>query len=249
MGERTTPVGVPYRLTGSLTGADGEPLPSMPVTIKVDGQPEAVLHTDAQGGFAWETVFNEATEATVDIGFPGNTELGPSQTRWAVTAATPEIAVEPPEPVARGDALMLRGTVSVGGRPIPNTPVTVDGVQLGRTDANGAFALPFQVPAGTTLGTMPLELAAPALNAAATVLAPVMSATSLLVTPLERLIHGRPLPVEAQLVDDQGVGIPNATIHDGQGGTGITGLDGVAKFFLTALEGADLSEILTTFQV
>ena len=247
-GERTTPVGVPYRLTGTLTGADGEPLPSMPVTISVDGQPEATLHTDAQGGFAWETVFNEATESTVDINSPGNTELGPSQTRWAVTAATPEIEMEPPEPVARGDALMLRGTVSVAGRPVPNTPVTVDGEQLGLTDANGAFALPFDVPAGSALGMMPLELAAPALNAAATVLAPVMSATSLIITPLERLISGRPLPVDAQLLDDQGRGIPNATIHDGQGGTAITGLDGIAKFFLTMKEGTDLTETLTTFK-
>ena len=247
-GERTTPVGVPYRLTGTLTGADGEPLPSMPVTINVDEQPEVILHTDAQGGFAWETVFNEATEATVDISFPGNTELGPSQTRLPVTAATPEIEMEPPEPVARGDDLMLRGTVSVGGQPVPNTPVTVDGEQLGLTDANGDFALPFLVQADSALGMMPLELAAPALKAAATVLAPVMSATSLLVTPLERLIPGRPLPVEARLLDDQGMGIPNATIHDGQGGTAITGLDGIAKFFLTMPEGADLSEILTTFR-
>ena len=247
-GERTTPVGVPYRLTGTLTGADGEPLPSMPVTISVDGQPEATLHTDAQGGFAWETVFNEATESTVDINSPGNTELGPSQTRWAVTAVTPEIEMEPPEPVARGDALMLRGTVSVAGRPVPNTPVTVDGEQLGLTDANGAFALPFDVPADSALGMMPLELAAPALNAAATVLAPVMSATSLIITPLERLISGRPLPVDAQLLDDQGRGIPNATIHDGQGGTAITGLDGIAKFFLTMKEGTDLTETLTTFK-
>ena len=247
-GERTTPVGVPYRLTGTLTGADGEPLPSMPVTISVDEQPEATLHTDAQGGFAWETVFNEATEATVDISFPGNTELSPSQTRLPVTAATPEIEMEPPEPVARGDALTLRGTVSIGGRPVPNTPVTVGGEQLGLTDANGAFALPFHVPADAALGMMPLELAAPALKAAATMLAPVMSATSLLVTPLEGLIPGRPLPVEAQLLDDQGRGIPNATVHDGQGGTAITGLDGIAKFFLTMPEGADLSEILTTFR-
>lgn len=247
-GERTTPVGVPYRLTGALTGADGEPLPSMPVTVNVDEQPEATLHTDAQGRFAWETVFNVATEATVDISFPGSTELSPSQTRLPVTAATPEIEMEPPEPVARGDSLMLRGTVSVGGRPVPNTPVTVGGEQLGLTDANGAFTLPFHVPAGTALGMMPLELAAPALKAAATVLAPVMSATSLLVTPLERLIPGRPLPVEARLLDDQGMGIPNATIHDGQGGTAITGLDGIAKFFITMQEGADLSETLKTFK-
>ena len=247
-GERTTPVGVPYRLTGTLTGADGEPLPSMPVTISVDGQPEATLHTDAQGGFAWETIFNEATETTVDISFPGNTELDPSQTRWPVTAATPEIEMEPPEPVARGDSLILQGTVTVGGRPVPDTPVTVDGEQLGLTDANGAFALPFDVPADSALGMMPLELAAPALNAAATVLAPVMSATSLIVTALERLIPGGPLPVEAQLLDDQGRGIPNATIHDGQGGTAVTGLDGIARFFLTMREGADLSETLTTLK-
>ena len=39
-------MGVPYRLTGSLTGAADEPLPSMPVTINVDGQPEAILHTE-----------------------------------------------------------------------------------------------------------------------------------------------------------------------------------------------------------
>ena len=246
-GESTTPVGVPYRLTGTLTGADGEPLPSMPVTISVDGHPEANLQTDAQGGFAWETVFNEATEATVDISSPGNAELGPSQTRWPVTAATPEIELEPPEPVARGDALMLRGTVSVGGRPVPNTPVTLGGEQLGLTDANGSFALPFDVPGDSALGMMPLELAAPALNAAAMVLAPVMSATTLIVTPLERLISGRPLPVAAQLLDDRGVGIPNATVHDGQGGTAITGLDGIAKFFLTMQEGADLSETLTNF--
>ena len=247
-GERTTPVGVPYRLTGTLTGDDAKPLPSMPVTINVDGQPESTLHTDAQGGFAWETVFNEATETTVDISFPGSTELGPSQTRWPVTAATPKIEMEPPEPVARGDALMLRGTVSVGGGPVPNTPVTVGGEQLGLTDANGSFALPFHVPVDSALGMMPLELAAPALNAAAMVLAPVMSATSLIVTPLERLIPGRPLPVAAQLLDDRGMGIPNATIHDGQGGTAITGLDGIAKFFLKMQEGADLSETLSTFE-
>ena len=96
---------------------------------------------------------------------------------------------------------------------------------------------------------MPLELAAPALNAAAIVLAPVMSATALIVTPLERLISGRPLPVAAQLLDDRGMGIPNATVHDGQGGTAITGLDGIAKFFLTMQEGADLSETLTNFGV
>ena len=76
-----------------------------------------------------------------------------------------------------------------------------------------------------------------------------MSATSLLIKPLEELRLGRPLPVEAQLLDDQGMGIPNATIHYGQGGTGITGPDGVAKLVLPALEGMDLSGNPDDFQV
>ena len=260
-GARTAPVGVPYRLTGTLTGTDGQPLSSMPVTIEVDGQPEAILNTDAQGGFAWETVFNEATEATVDVGFPGDAEFSPSQTQLPVTVATPEIVVEPPSPVARGDTLMLEGTVSVGGQPVPNTPVTVDGEVMGRTDANGGFSLPFTVPLGTPLGSMPLGLGAPALmgnapgsmppglgapnlSGSSTVLATIMSATSLLLKPLEGLSLERPVPVEAQLLDDQGVGVPDATIDCGDGVTGVTNSDGVANLVLTPLEGADLSETL-----
>ena len=254
-GDRIAPVGVPYRVTGTLTGADDQPLSSMPVTIEVDGQPEAILNTDAQGGFAWETVFNEATEATVDVGFPGNAEFEPSQTRLPVTVATPQIVVEPPSPVARGDTLMLEGTVSVGGQPVPNTPVTVDGEVMGRTDANGGFSLPFTVPLGTPLGSMPLGLGAPALmgnapgsmppglgapnlSGSSTVLATIMSATSLLLKPLEGLSLGRSVPVEAQLLDDQGVGVPDATIDCGDGVTGVTNSDGVANLVLTPLEGA-----------
>ena len=260
-GARTAPVGVPYRVTGTLTGADDQPLSSMPVTIEVDGQPEAILNTDAQGGFAWETVFNEATEATVDVGFPGDAEFSPSQTQLPVTVATPEIVVDPPSPVARGDTLMLEGTVSVGGQPVPNTPVTVDGEVMGRTDANGGFSLPFTVPLGTPLGSMPLGLGAPALmgnalgsmppglgapnpSGSSTVLATIMSATSLLLKPLEGLSLGRSVPVEAKLLDDQGVGVPDATIDCGDGVTGVTNSDGVANLVLTPLEGADLSETL-----
>ena len=243
-GDRIAPVGVPYRVTGTLTGADDQPLSSMPVTIEVDGQPQAILNTDAQGGFTWETVFNEATESTVDVGFPGNAEFEPSQTRLPVTVATPEIVVEPPNPVARGDTMMLEGTVSVGGQPVPNTPVTVDGEQLGRTDANGNFALPYTVPLGTPLGSMPLGLGAPALSGSSTVFAAIMSATSLLLTPLEGLSLGRAMPVAARLLDDRGVGIPDATIDCGDGVTGVTGPDGVANLVLPPLEGEDLSENL-----
>ena len=255
------PAGAPYRLTGTLTGTDDTPLSSMPVTIEVDGQPEAILNTDAQGGFTWETVFNEATESTIDVGFPGDAEYDPSQTRLPVTVATPEIVVAPPNPVARGDTLTLEGTVSVAGQPVPNTPVAVDGEVMGRTDANGGFSLPFTVPLGTPLGSMPLGLGAPALmgnapgsippglgapnlSGPSTVLATIMSATSLLLKPLEGLSLGRSVPVEAQLLDDQGVGVPDATIDCGDGVTGVTNSDGVANLVLTPLEGADLSETL-----
>ena len=239
-----SPVGAPYRLTGTLTGTDGRPLSSMPVTIEVDGQPEAILNTDAQGGFAWETVFNEATESTIDVSFAGNAEYDPSQTRLPVTVATPEIVVQPPNPVARGDTLTLEGTVSVAGQPVPNTPITVDGEQLGRTDANGNFALAYGVPPGTPLGALPLGLAVPAWSGSSTVFAAIMSTTSLLLKPLERLSLGRMVPVEAQLLDDQGVGVPDATIDCGDGVTGVTDSDGVANLVLTPLEGEDLSQNL-----
>ena len=238
------PVGVPYRLTGTLTGADDRPLSSVPVTIEVDGQPQAILNTDARGGFAWETVFSEASESTVDVGFPGNAEYGPVQTELPVTVATPEFVVEPPDPVARGDTLMLEGNVSVGGQPVPNTPVTVDGQQLGRTDANGNFALPFMVPFGTPLGSMPLGLGLPALDGSSTAFASIMSATSLLLKPLERMRPGQAVPVEATLLDDQGVGVPDATIDCGDGVTAVTGPDGVANLVLPPLEGEELSQSL-----
>ena len=242
--ERTTSVGVPYRTPGTLTGADDQPPPSMPVTIEVDGRPEATLNTDAQGGSTRETVFNEATESTVDVGFADNAEFDPSQTRLPVAVPTPEIVVKPPNPVARGNTLMLEGTVSVAGQPVPNTPVTVGGEQLGRTDADGNFALPYTVPMGTPLGSLPLGLGAPALGGSSTVLAAIMSTTSLLLKPLERPSLGRSVPVEAQLLDDQGVGVPDATIDCGDGVTGVTGADGVANLALTPSEGKDLSETL-----
>ncbi len=100
------------------------------------------------------------------------------------------------------------------------------------------------VPPGTPLGSLPLGLGAPALSGSSTVLAAIMSTTSLLLKPLERLSLGRSVPVEAQLLDDQGVGVPDATIDCGDGVTGVTNSDGVANLVLTPLEGANLSETL-----
>ena len=179
-------------------------------------------------------------------GFPGNAELNQSQTWWPIAGGKPEIVVETPEPVGRGEALTLRGTVSAGSQPVPNTAVTVDGEQLARTDANGAFALRYPVTPDAALGTMPLELSAPALQATTTVLGVVKSATSLVVRLLERVTPGGPFQVEAKLLDDQGAGIPNATIHYGDGATATTGPDGVAKLLLPALEEEELPEVPLT---
>ena len=111
------------------------------------------------------------------------------------------------------------------------------------TDAGGAFDIQYPVPPGAELGRMPLELAAPELNAATTVNAEVKSATSLDITPVEPVKAGEPLRAEARLLDENGVGIPNAALHFGDGETATTGPDGVAELVLPAPEQEDLSAV------
>ena len=236
---------IPYGSAGQFLPAGGyaEQIDSLrqtglPAFLGSSQEPDmgAVERTDEDSG-SGDLQTGEAAAASND-GSP------PQTARLPVTVATPEIMVEPPNPVTRGDTLMLEGTVSVAGQPIPNTPITVDGEQLGRTDANGNFAMPYQVPPGTPLGALPLGLAVPAWSGSSTVFAAIMSTTSLLLKPLEGMSLGRMVPVEAQLLDDQGVGVPDATIDCGDGVTGVTDSDGVANLVLMPSEGEDLSETL-----
>ena len=232
-GELFHAVGAPYRLSGSLASLNGRPLSSLPVTISMAGRPTTTLQTDTEGGFAWETVFDAPTEANVTIDFAGNADLEPFRQIWPITVGAPEIIVEPPEPVARGDTLPLRGVVVVGSQLASDIDINVNGATAVRTNSAGAFVLRHPVPSDAVLGPTTLELTAPGLEAATTVSVQVKSVTSMIVTPLERVRLGRPLPLEVRLLNDRGEGIPNATLDYGQSSRATTGSDGVATLTLT----------------
>ncbi len=180
---------------------------------------------------------------------PGTDQLESSQALWPISVGMPEIVMEAPEPVARGETLTLRGVVVIGRQLAPKVGITVEGEQAARSNAAGSFLLRHPVPPDAALGELALELAAPELDTTTRVAAVVKSATSIVVTPLERVRLGRPLPLEARLLDDRGLGIPNALIHYGPDASVTTGPDGVAAFALTTPDAeAGLSAVPLTFR-
>ena len=232
-------------ISGTLQDHFGNPLGGQTVELTVGDETPASVVTDPKGNFSLGHAIG--SEGTYEVGaaFAGDgSELGASQASTPVTVGTPQIDLEPVEPAARDGELALEGTVSIGGTPVPDTAVTVDGEELGRTDGNGAFSLDYPVPPDTPLGDMPLEVGAPELEAVTTALAAIKSDTSLTVTPLEEGNPGGPLQVEAKLLDEEGKGIPNAAIHYGDGLSAFTDQDGTARFDLPGVDVGNLSEAL-----
>ena len=247
-GDKVVRVGETYHLTGVLSGPDDRPLPGMPLTIEAEGRSRSVLDTDSRGGFSWETIFNEETRTTVKVEFPGNNELGPALVHWPMLVGVPEIVVEPLEPVARGDFLTLRGVVVIGPQTMKDIAMTINGEDATRSNAAGTFVVRHAVPGDSPLGKMEIELAASELEAATTVEAVVKSATSIIVSPLERVRPGHLLPVEVKLLNDQGLGIPNVPVHYGQSTPATTGPGGVATVTIQTPADESLSAVPLTLR-
>ena len=247
-GDEVVRVGEAYHLTGVLSGPDDRPLPGMPLTIEVEGRSRSVLDTDARGGFSWDTTFSEETRTTVKIEFLGNNELGPALVHWPMLVGVPEIVVEPLEPVARGDFLTLRGVVVIGPQTMKDIAIVINGEDATRSNAAGTFVVRHAVPGDSPLGRMEIELAASELEATTTVEGVVKSATSIIVSPLERVRPGYLLPVEVTLLNDQGLGISNAPVHYGQVTPATTGPGGVATLTIQTPHDEGLSAIPITFR-
>ena len=263
------PPGDEFPVSGTLRDHRGNPLAGQEVAVTVDDGDTHQVVTDSQGNFRLDDRVSATEDSKIEATFDGDGFIEPASyppsseatgeatgsDAGATTGAeeepdvsgsaggVPEIVVEDPAAVARDGHIPLRGTVYDGGQPVPDTAVTVNGEELARTDADGAFDIQFPVPPGAELGRMPLELAAPELNAATTVNADVKSATSLDITPVEPVKAGEPLKAEARLLDENGVGIPDAALHFGDGETATTGPDGVAELVLPAPEGEDPSAV------
>ena len=227
-GDRVVRVGASYRLEGTLAGTDGEGLEGHTLMVSAGrGEPVEVV-TSLLGSFLWETTFEEEAETDLKVKFAGTDELAPIQATLSVTVGRAEIVVEEPEPVARGESITLRGVTLISGQTVPDTSIEVNGEELARTNAVGAFVVRMPVPSDAELGEMELEVSALELEAATKVSVRVMATTSLLVTPVEEVRAGRLVQVEARLLDDHGVGIPGAAVHYAGDGSAVTDELGVA---------------------
>ena len=227
-GDRVVRVGAPYRLEGTLARTDGEGLEGHTLMVSA-GQGEGVeVVTSLLGSFLWETTFEEMAETDLKVKFAGTDELAPIQATLSVTVGRAEIVVEEPEPVARGDSVTIRGVTLISGQTVPDTSIEVNGEELARTNAAGAFVVRMPVSSDAELGVMALEVSAAELEAETKVSVRVMATTSLLVTPVEEVRAGRLVQVEARLLDDHGVGIPGAAVRYEGDGLAVTDELGVA---------------------
>ena len=215
IGENVSPVGALYRLEGTLSTATGDGLPGYHLTV-TPGQGEPIeVETGLGGAFVWETAFEEEGEATLRVKFAGTDELDSILASLTTIVGRPEIVIEQPEPVARGETLMLRGAMVIAGQGLPDVRIEVNGDQSARTNIAGAYLVRVPVSIDANLGEMELEVSAPELEAAARVLVRVVSETNILLTPVDEVRAGRSVLVEAKVLDDLGAGIPGAAIHYG----------------------------------
>ena len=247
-GEKFARVGAPYQLTGSLTGKGGAPLAGQPLTVVVDGVEQPGIETAADGTFTWEHTFTAATDAPVQVGFGGTVELAAAEAYWPLTVDAPSIVLEPPEAVARGETAPLRGVVAVGSHLMPGVELTVDGATTLQTNPAGAFLHRYAVPADAPLGVRQVTVAAPNLEAEASVELRVQSATSIIAVPLEKVKPGKEFILEARLLDDQGAGIANAVINTAAGLSATTGANGAALFTLLVPDDDNLTAVPVTFR-
>ena len=236
----------------TLGTLDGEPVPGVPVWV---GDPDSLpLITGPDGTLSREfplfaDLGENQTEAIRNIafGFDGTDRLAPAIRSHALTVGLPWLSVEPTEPVARGETATLRGTVLLGSRPIPDTIVTTPSGAEALTNAAGSFVLRYPVPSDAPLGREEVPVSVAGLDLNAAVPLDVKSAVSLLVVPLEDVRPGRPVLVQASLLDDEGRGIAGATVSSSQGEQAETDNSGVAQLTVEAPDDADTLAVPVTF--
>ncbi len=251
-GPQLAATGETVELKGNLRTEGGQPVSGVPVWVGEAGtQP---LLTDADGDFSrefpMEAELGQAeVETTVNIpfGFEGTDHLAPALKNHTITVGVPWLYAESPEPVARGETVVLRGSVFVGNRPLPDQVVTTGrGVQAVTTDT-GTFVLRYPVPADSPLGRNELSISSTALSLEAAVPVDIKSTTSLVVAPLGAVRPGREVTLQATLYDDTGTGIAGAVLRTDQGAEATTDGQGVAQVVLTVPDSENLLAVPVTF--
>ncbi len=237
-GPKTALIDKPYLLEGFLKDVNGTPISGEPVTIEIDGVPVTTLTTRADGAFSWETVFDSVGETVVSVGFEGTDHLDSDEVDLRVFAGVPSLVVETPEPIARGDRLLIRGSVTVGSEVISHAGITVGGKAITQSSLAGTFVIHHPIASDAQRGSFEIEVAAPSLNVSTRVPVQIKSTTSVVLFPLEKVKLGQPLILEAKLLDDRREGIPGAILRVGGSNVVTTDSAGVSMVTMqTPLDG------------
>ena len=246
--------GDPIVLRGSLRDAGGQPVPY--VEVEVAGVGLRTLTTDADGNFTWETpaVFDvEASDSphesplTLEAAFAGTDHLAPSAAATELVIAVPHLLLEPLEPVARGDAVTLRGTMFLGERPMPGVELTVGEQGSVQSDVSGAFRHRYDVPGDAPLGATEVTVSAANLGISASAPLEVKSAVNIIVRPIDAVRPGELAVLRVTLLDDRWQGIPRAAIRSGDGVELVTDGLGVALLEIIAPDKEDALVLPATF--
>ena len=243
-----------FTLRGSLSDGNGQPVPG--VELEVTGSGARTFTTDAGGVFTWEAlaVFDQAvadspheSPFSVEVAFAGSDKLAPSAAAADVVIGVPRVVLEPLEPVARGEAVTLRGTALLGNRPMEGVELTV-GEQGGAvSDAAGAFAHLYRVPTDHPLGASEVTVAVADLNIRESVTLEVRSAVNIIVSPVDKVRPGELAMLQATLLDDRWEGVGQATLRTDDGVEIITDRQGVALLDFTVPDGQEPVVLPVTF--
>ena len=243
-----------FTLRGSLSDGNGQPVSG--VEVEVTGSGARTLTTDADGIFSWDAlaVFEQGVEGSphespfaVEVAFAGSDKLAPSAAAADVVIGVPRVLLEPLEPVARGNAVTLRGTALLGNRPMEGVELTVGGQGGAVSDAAGAFAHLYRVPTDHPLGVSEVTVAATDLNISESVTLEVRSAVNIIVSPVDKVRPGELAMLQATLLDDRWEGVGQATLRTDGGAEIVTDRQGVALLDFTVPDGREPVVLPVTF--
>lgn len=247
--------GESVEITGSLLREDGQPVSNAEIATNIEAHP--LVLTDDEGKFRFGVVAaseediggdSVESELAVKVAFDGTDSLASASAELQAATGIPRIVVEPIEPIARGDALRISGSVLLGTRAMPGLDVQFSDGGIARTNEAGEFTYSYPIAHDASLGDTQIELSEPSLDVMVEASLVVKSATSVIVDPLDKVRPGKTVRVNATLLDDRGVAIPHATIRSSQGVEAVTDEMGVALFELKAPDSEGLLSLPVTFQ-
>ena len=237
-GPELSRTGEAVELKGRLLDGDGQPVPFMEIWSGDLASGPTITEEDGSFSrqFSLSPSFTQSeVEVSVDIPFEfnGTDRYAPTLAVHTVAVGIPWLVVEPVEPVARGDNVLLRGGVYLGNGPLSGEPVTVADGHRATTLGTGAFLVSYPTDGDTPLGKNEVAIFLPGHGVSAIAGFEIKSRVNLTAIPLEKVRPGRSVPMHVIVHDDTDTGLAGALIRTSQGEEATTDAQGVALFTLT----------------